>query len=145
MEARIKGVQEGSRPDLLVGYFHLRNGESEKALDSFNSVLGESPRNVRALIGRGGALKQLHRFDEAIDVASRALADASTTEMQRRALYNRACYKTLSSSHETKEVLKDLKSALQKDEMGVVRGMALADPDFESLWGDAGFRELMSP
>ena len=52
----------------------LQNEENEKALEIFNEILEEEPDFIHAINGKGSALMQMGRLDEAEDVFNHSLA-----------------------------------------------------------------------
>jgi transcriptional regulator with PAS, ATPase and Fis domain len=58
---------------LNLGMLYKQRGEVEKALDQYQTVLNEIPKNVLALGGLGDCLMTLDRYDKAIQVYKKAL------------------------------------------------------------------------
>ncbi|MGC2854820.1 tetratricopeptide repeat protein [Novispirillum sp. DQ9] len=66
-----------TRDSVAGAYRALLRGDYHAALDSYEGVLEEDPRNLQALLGRAAALHKLRRLDEARLAYERVLATES--------------------------------------------------------------------
>jgi tetratricopeptide (TPR) repeat protein len=88
--------------ELLVnrGVTYLRRQQNDLALADFDNVIAMDPRNAEALVNRGAALVQLHRYGEAISALTSALGYGVSEPY--KAYYNRGV---------AREALNDLQGA----------------------------------
>ena len=105
----------------------------ELAFEVAQSLSQNVPDASFGFVHMAVALHEMKRTEEARNVLLPVLNKFRDNYMMR---YNLACYSCRMGK--LKEASKWLKEAIDLDKTGIVRGMALEDPDLEALWTQTG-------
>lgn len=123
-----------SRTFVERGVLQARIKEYESAIEYYDHALEIFPRNTRALINKGFALKKMGQVESALECALEAL---SIDPVLANAAYNSACYITLLDGPKHK-ILQHLKVAFK--EFPHLKKVANKDSDFDRIREDEDFR-----
>jgi len=111
-------------------------GRNEKALEAHEKAIELKPDDAEAWYNKGVTLGKLGRHDEALAAYDKAI---ELKPDYAKAWFNRACSYT--SKGNKGNALSDLKKAAELDPSS--KEKAKKDKDFEKLWGDEKFKEIV--
>lgn len=119
----------------LQGNFQHSRGRSEEALKIYRKLLGVKPDHQVALVRMGDALRELTRYDEAVEAYQKACELDPDDPLP---------YYSLAATHarqrRAEKMLEMLSSAIKYD--GELKDEALNDPAFRDYWNDPRFKDL---
>jgi tetratricopeptide (TPR) repeat protein len=119
----------------IGGSFYLLNGRNKDALKYFKKVLDLNPGYYHAWNNHGTALRNLERYDEAVESYKKSLQLAPDNPI---ILYNLATAYAL--LHKKADMLEYLKKAFVID--SELKDEALNDTIFKPYWNDRDFKNL---
>lgn len=120
-----------------IGNLYLDKENLGQAERSFNYALEVNPQSAEAKVGLALIKRRQGYLEDAIKFCTDAIKIAPNFAI---AYYNRACYKCL-SEQPVKEILDDLKKAIELDES--LRKYARDDEDFKSIKDSKEFQEII--
>ncbi len=127
---------EESNSYLHRGYYAMRQGKAEFAIEHYDQAIHIYAKNKEAHLQKGFALKKLGKVDEAFHCADKAI---SLSENYEAALYNRACYRCV-LGHNVELVLEDLRRSIKINPEN--KRYAREDSDFNSIKDNADFKRI---
>jgi tetratricopeptide (TPR) repeat protein len=122
-------------PWLLKGQISEEMNKNEEALKAYNKATSLDTANSDAWQNKAGLLAKTNKLDEAIYAYSRAIQLAPGVAVF---IYNRGC--AYCRKGDRTNALADLKKAISISPS--LKGNAVKDEDFKSLWEDEDFKKL---
>lgn len=132
--------RENSEDYVSQGDMFAEKKEYPMAISYYNKAIKVDATNKEAYVQKGRALKRKHNYKEAIECINEALNIDPSYE---RALYNRACYRTLNGEYMKHKnlILDDLKKSIQYFSDRKIH--AQKESDFDSIKDDNDFLEII--
>jgi len=127
---------EDSNTHLFRGYYTMRQGNPQLAVEYYDQAISIYPKNKEAHLQKGYALKKIGDIEQAFACADTAVDINDTYEA---ALYNRACYRCL-LGHPDELILQDLERAIKLNTEN--KRFAREDKDFDSIKSNLAFKRM---
>jgi tetratricopeptide (TPR) repeat protein len=120
----------------IEGSFYAINGKFDKALKEFNKLLSLHPKHFLALVNKGNVLKELSRYEDALEAYQAAL---EISPEDPSLLYNIGSVYAILKRKD--KMLQYLAKSFQND--GEYKDEALNDLTFKEYWNDPAFKDLL--